>query len=147
MVKKVHLFAGLLAILTIITFFISTVFSELFSSYQTIATVKSLIVVPGLSVLVPAIIVTGGSGFMLSRTWQGQLVEIKKKRMPFIAANGLLVLIPCAIFLDSLASAGLFNKTFYWVQGVELVAGFVNIMLMGMNIRDGLKMGSSSRAS
>ena len=144
MVKNIHLFAGLLATLTIAVFFLSTLFAELFGSYQTVATVKSLIVVPGLSILIPAIMVTGGSGFVLSRSWQEPLVKIKKKRMPFIAANGVLVLIPCAIFLDSLASAGVFNQTFYWVQDIELIAGFVNMTLMSMNIRDGLKISSSS---
>jgi Na+/H+ antiporter NhaA len=95
---------------------------------------------PGLFVLVPAIAATGGSGFFMSKSRQGQLVETKKKRMPFIAANGLLVLIPCAIFLNRWAAAGAFDNTFYVVQAFELLAGAVNLTLMGLNIRDGLKM-------
>jgi hypothetical protein len=62
--------------------------------------VKSLIVTPGLYILIPAIAATGGSGFFLSMTRKGRLVDAKKKRMPFIAANGLLILVPAAIFLD-----------------------------------------------
>ncbi len=65
MTKKVHFFAGLLATFTIATFFLSTILVELFGSHQAIATIKSLIVVPGLFVLVPAIMATGGSGFYL----------------------------------------------------------------------------------
>jgi hypothetical protein len=34
----------------------------------------------------------------------------------------------------------MFDDTFYVVQGVELLAGAINLMLMGMNIRDGLRM-------
>lgn len=145
MPKQVHFIAGLLATLTIATFFFSTVIVELFGSPETVATVKALIVMPGLFVLVPAIAATGGSGFFLSKSRQGQLVESKKRRMPFIAANGLLVLMPCAIFLNSWASVGSFDNTFYLVQGLELLAGAVNLTLMGLNIRDGLKMSGRFR--
>jgi hypothetical protein len=37
------------------------------------------------------------------------------KRMPFIAANGLLVLIPCAFYLASKASSGAFDAGVYVV--------------------------------
>ena len=93
----------------------------------------------------PVIAATGGSGFFLSKSRQGRLVETKKRRMPFIAANGLLVLIPCAIFLNRWASAGMFDSTFYLVQGMELLAGAVNLTLMGLNVRDGLKMSGRFR--
>jgi len=146
MPKKAHFIASLVATLTIATFFISTILVELFGSHEAVATVKSLIVLPGLFILVPAIAATGGSGFYLSKSRQGRLVDAKKKRMPFIAANGLLVLIPCAIFLNRWAAAGTFDTTFYLVQGLELLAGAVNLSLMGLNIRDGLKMSGRFRA-
>jgi hypothetical protein len=44
MPKKAHLIAGLLATLTIATFFLSTILVELFGSHEAVATVKSLIV-------------------------------------------------------------------------------------------------------
>ena len=117
----------------------------MFGSHDTVATVKSLIVIPGLFILVPAIAVTGGSGFVLSKSRKGRLVEVKKKRMPFIGVNGVLVLIPCAIFLDRWVSVGAFDTTFYLVQGIELVAGAINVTLMGMNIRDGLRISGRFR--
>jgi hypothetical protein len=141
MPKKSHLIAGLLATLIIATFFLSTVLVELFGSHEAVATVKRLIVLPGLFILVPAIAATGGSGFYLSKSRQGRLVDLKKKRMPFIAANGLLVLIPCAIFLNRWAAAGAFDTTFYMAQALELFAGAINLTLMGMNIRDGMRLG------
>lgn len=145
MLKQAHFIARLLATLTIVTFCLSTVIVELFGSHESVATVKALIVMPGLFVLVPAIAATGGSGFFLSKTRQGRLVETKKKRMLFITANGLLVLIPCAIFLKRWSAAGAFDSTFYLVQGLELLAGAVNLTLMGLNIRDGLKMSGRFR--
>ncbi len=145
MPKQVHFIAGLLATLTIATFFLSSVIVELLGAPEAIATVKALIVMPGLFFLVPAIAATGGSGFFLSKSRQGRLVETKKKRMPFIAANGLLVLIPCAILLNRWAAVGAFDSTFYLVQGIELLAGSANLTLMGLNIRDGLKMSGRFR--
>lgn len=147
MPKKAHLIAGLLATLTIATFFLSTILVELFGSHEAVATVKGLIVLPGLFILVPAIAATGGSGFYFSKSRQGRLVDAKKKRMPFIAANGLLVLIPCAIVLNRWAAVAQLDTTFYVVQAIELLAGAVNLTLMGLNIRDGMKMSGRFRAN
>jgi len=94
-VQKIHFSAGLLATLTIAAFFLATIVVEVFGSHEAVATVKSLIVMPGLMVL---------------------------------------------LFLDHWASQGTFDETFYWLQGMELLAGAINLMLMGMNIRDGLRM-------
>jgi hypothetical protein len=90
--------------------------------------------------LIPALAVAGGSGFALAKGPRGGLVGAKMKRTPLIAANGIQVLIPSALFLASKARAGEFNTTFYAVQALELVAGAVNITLPGLNMRDGLKM-------
>jgi hypothetical protein len=60
--------------------------------------------------------------------------------MPFIAANGILVLIPAALILSQKAAHAEFDGLFYVVQGLELVAGAANITLLGLNMRDGMKM-------
>jgi hypothetical protein len=135
-----HRIAGILAMLCIATFFVSTLAVELFGSHAAVAQAKSLIVTPGLWILIPAMAATGGSGMFLSTSRKGRLVEAKKRRMAFIAANGLLVLVPCAIILDRWAAAGAFDASFYAVQAIELVAGAVNLTLMGLNVRDGLRM-------
>ena len=140
MKQIIHRIAAIVATLCIASFFVSTLVVELSGSPEAIATLKSLIVIPGLFILVPAIAMTGGTGFALSRSRTGKLVETKKRRMPFIAVNGVFVLIPCAIFLERLASAGTFDMTFYVIQAIELIAGAVNIILMGMNIKDGFRM-------
>ncbi len=57
------------------------------------------------------------------------------------AANGLLVLVPCALILDRWASQGAMDGAFYPVQGVERLAGAVNLTLLGLNLRDGLRIG------
>jgi len=138
MPRRVHAVAGLVALLCVASFFLSTVLVELLGSDTALARLKSLIVLPGLWILVPAMAAAGGSGVFLSRARKGRLVAAKMKRMRFIAANGLLVLVPCAIVLSRWASAGRFDGAFYAVQVIELVAGGVNLMLMGLNVRDGL---------
>ncbi|MEV5574324.1 hypothetical protein AB0L06_30180 [Spirillospora sp. NPDC052269] len=60
--------------------------------------------------------------------------------MPFIAANGLLILVPAALYLDRLASRGGFGTLFYAVQALELTAGAANLTLMSLNLRDGLRL-------
>ena len=147
MTQRIHFFAGLLATLTIASFFSATLFSELMGTPGIIAMVKAFIVMPGLFILIPAIAATGASGFVLSKSRQGRLIAAKKKRMPFIAANGVLILLPCAIFLNRWAAAGTFDTTFYLVQGLELLAGATNLGLMGLNIRDGLRMSGRLRKS
>jgi hypothetical protein len=143
--SRVHFVAALLATLTIALFFGSTVVVEATGDHAAVARVKSLIVVPGLLVLVPAIAVTGSTGFVLSRGWQGPLVARKKRRMPIIAGNGLVILVPAAIVLDQWAAAEAFDARFYLMQAVELIAGGMNLTLMGLNIRDGLSLSGRFR--
>ena len=91
-------------------------------------------------VLIPTMAATGGSGFTLARTRGGRLVDVKGKRMRVVAANGLLILLPSAYMLASWANAGRFDRAFYALQGVELVAGAINITLLVLNMRDGLRL-------
>ena len=139
MTKVIHPVAGALALLTIATFWVSTSLSELFGSAASVVAVKSAI--PwGFLVLIPALIAAGGSGFALAKGRRGGLVGAKIKRMPIAAANGILILIPSALLLASKAKAGEFDTLFYTVQALELAAGAVNITLLGLSMRDGLKM-------
>jgi hypothetical protein len=137
--KTLHPVAGTLALATILTFWLSTALTEIFGSTEAIRTVK-LAIPWGFLVLVPALAVTGFSGFRLGSRWRHPAVAAKKKRMPFIALNGLLVLVPCALILRQLAMAGEFGTAFDAVQTLELCAGAINIVLMGLNFRDGLRL-------
>jgi hypothetical protein len=145
--RRAHGVAAIVATLCIASFFCATLYTEAFGSREAVARLKSLIVMPGLFILVPAIAITGGSGFFLSRSRRGRLVDSKKKRMPFIAANGLLILVPCAIVLDRWAAAGSLGTAFYAIQALELAAGATNLVLMGINMRDGLRMSGRLRVA
>ncbi len=139
MLRKIHPVAGIVGFLTILVFWTSTVAVESLGGPQAILAVKTGILW-GMIVLIPALATAGATGFKLAGAATQGLAGAKKRRMPFIAANGILVLIPCAVFLQRLAAVGDFGTTFYTVQAVELVAGATNLTLMGLNIRDGFRM-------
>ncbi len=139
MKKRIHAVAGGIGFLMILTFWTSTAISELFGSHETIAAVKAWILT-GMFVLIPAMVIVGGSGMAMGRKRKDAPARAKKKRMPIIAMNGLLILLPAAWFLAGKADAGEFDTTFYIIQTIELIAGAANLTMMGLNIRDGLKM-------
>lgn len=139
-----HAAAAAVSMLTILSFWMSTAISELFLSYEAVATVKQAILY-GMLVLIPAMMATGGSGFALASEHASRLVDGKKRRMLIIALNGLVVMVPAAFFLFHKASAGEFDTLFYVMQAVELFVGVVQIFLMSLNFRDGLKLAGRLR--
>ncbi|CTQ33832.1 hypothetical protein [Jannaschia rubra] len=139
MTKTLHPVAGSTALLTIMIFWIVTVSSEVSGNADWVMAVKTAI--PwGFIVLVPALMATGISGMHLGAGRRGALLARKRWRMQVISANGLLILVPSALFLAMRAQAGQFDAAFFAVQGVELAAGAVNIALLGLNMADGLRM-------
>jgi hypothetical protein len=82
----------------------------------------------------------GATGFSLGGRSKAALVAAKRRRMPVIALNGLLILVPCAVFLAGRAGSDTLDAAFYTVQAIELIAGALNLVLMGLNIRDGLRL-------
>ncbi|MQX35512.1 hypothetical protein [Roseospira navarrensis] len=139
MLKALHPVAGGLALVMIATFWGSTVAVELLGPPAAVVAVKTAIPWAFL-LLVPALAFTGLSGTRLARGRSDGLAAAKRRRMPFIAANGLFVLMPAAFALSAKADAGAFDAKFNAVQAVELVAGAVNIVLLGRSLRDGLRL-------
>lgn len=137
--RIVHRVAGGAAFCLIASFWLATIIVELFGTTDQIVMVKTAIVW-GLLALVPCLAATGGSGFALARGQIAGLVAVKLRRMKLVAANGLLVLVPCAIGLAILARNGQMDDVFITLQALELFAGLINLVLIGLNIRDGLRM-------
>ena len=139
MKRNIHAVAGVLAFLFIATFWTSTVVSELFLDHSAVTSVKVAITYAFIA-FVPCMAITGATGFAMGGKSTFPILVAKRRRMPIIGANGLLVLIPAAIFLSIKAQAGEFDTVFYAVQVLELLAGATNLFLMGLNIRDGREM-------
>ncbi|WP_294228850.1 hypothetical protein [uncultured Shimia sp.] len=144
MLSTVHKAAAALATGTIATFWISTLFSEVFLDHAAISAVKTAIPY-GFFILIPAMAVAGVTGAKLAKGRSGGVLGAKSKRMPIVAANGILILIPAALFLATKAQAGSFDTSFYVVQVFELIAGALNLTLLGLNIRDGRKLTAGKR--
>lgn len=145
--KPIHAAAGTGALVLVSGFWLSTVASELSGSAAAMVMVKTTIpwLLPLMVLLMAA---AGGSGLAMAGGARAGRIGAKRRRMPFIALNGLLVLTPCALFLAHQAAAGPVGGAFYTVQAVELAAGAVNIALLGLNMRDGIAMarGGPARA-
>ncbi len=146
MLRRIHPVAGVIGFVMILTFWTSTVLSELFGTHDIVAAVKSMILY-GLLILIPAMAIVGATGMSMGRRRKDKPAMAKRRRMPIIAANGLLVLVPAAFFLSSKANAGSFDTSFVAVQAVELIAGAINLTLMGLSIRDGRTMRLKRRAA
>ena len=139
MKSKAHAIAGLIALLTICTFWVSTMISEIFGSADQIILVKSTILL-AMFILIPAIAITGASGFALGGKWKLPQITKKKGRMKIIAANGILILLPAAFFLSARAQNNNFDAIFIAVQIIEMIAGAINIALILLNMRDGIAL-------
>ncbi len=136
-ISTLHKVTGFLALTLILIFITSSIYIEINGNVILIQKVKSLIVFPGLFILIPSLIITGSVGFRLAGQSKNVYILKKKKRMPFIALNGIFILIPCALYLKYLSTHTL-DSTFYLVQTLEICAGFINCVLIILNIRDGI---------
>jgi len=136
---KLHAASGILGLLLILAFFLSTVASELSGDAEPNVSVKSWIVdmIP-LLVLLPA--GSGAGGNYLGRGRREAEIGWKRLRMLAAAINGVFILIPCALALKGWAVAGEFGGRFSALQAIKLVAGAWNIALLGYNLRDGLRL-------
>ncbi len=139
MKRRLHPIAGVLAILIISVFWVGTLGSELFGTEDTIRTVK-LMIPWGFLVLVPSLALAGATGSSLARRRTDEAIGRKRRRMPFIAANGIFILVPAALYLAFKADTYAFDATFYAVQALELAAGALNLTLLGSSLLDGLRL-------
>ena len=65
--------------------------------------------------LVAALAITGASGFRMAGGSSDPRIVSRKRRMPFIAGNGLIILIAAALYLAMLALRGEFGNLFYGI--------------------------------
>lgn len=139
---RIHIAAATVALLTVAAFVGLALVSEI--SPDHLATARRWIA-RGLFLLIPALIVTAATGHEISRGNRRGLVGDKMWRMKVVATNGLVILVPCALFLASRAEAGDIGGVFRIVQGLELVTGVINFTLLGLNFRDGMRLSGRLR--
>ncbi|UZR99469.1 hypothetical protein [Chondrinema litorale] len=135
---KIHLLATAIAVIIILTFFTSSVFAELNGEETFIKTVKTSIfyALPLLLIAMPTL---GISGNKLAGKSTNQEVLQKQKRMKLIVFNGI-VLISLASFLYYRVSFKEIDVVFFYVQMAEFAFGIGNLVLIGLNIKSGMKL-------
>jgi hypothetical protein len=143
-IVAVHAAAGAGALLIIASFQAATILAESLAVPALIAAVKTSIVF-GLFILIPVMAIAGLTGRRLAGPAPKGLPARKLHRLALAAFNGVFVLVPCALFLAWRARAGLFDALFYAVQAFELAAGIANLILVGLNMRDGFTLSGRFR--
>ena len=136
---KIHAGAGLLSLLLILSFWVMTLVSWVIYDPIFMHLVKDAIIMVFFA-LIPVLMITGISGFWLAREKPGQLVNVKMRRMRLIALNGIFILFPSALYLANYPYAGLEDLDYMLISLLELAVGLMNIVLLVLNLRDGLKL-------
>ncbi|BBB90952.1 MAG TPA: hypothetical protein PKA28_18460 [Methylomusa anaerophila] len=140
--KLFHQTTAAIAFLTIVSFLVSTLVSELIGDHNLIAVVKRTIVY-GLSILIVCMPLLVVSGRKLAASYPNNpYVGAKAKRMKWIALNAIIFLIPLAVTLNYLAQNNQLNISFYSLQALEIICGSVNILLFGKMYTDGRQINS-----
>jgi hypothetical protein len=132
----IHAGASALALFTVVTFFTSTLITEISGNVEQIASLKENIFF-ALPLMLIAMPMVGLSGKKLAGKSNSPLVQRKLNRMKLIAINGL-ILVTLATLLYIRSRDLQLDNTFYLLQGLELLLGAVNIGLMVMSVRDGM---------
>ena len=135
---RTHAVAGFLATALIASFFVGSLVSELVGELSWIVLVKRSIFycMWAMVLLVPLAALTGGR---LAGKSQDPLVKAKRKRIRFLAPNGILLL-GLASYLYYKAHRGELDAYFLVAQTVEFAAGLLNLVLLSLMIRDGFRL-------
>ena len=138
-----HAATGTLALAIVLVFFASSIIA-LMSGDASLQHDVKLGILWGLLVLVPCLAATGAAGASLARKRRDKVTRVKFLRMKGVAALGLGILVPCAVYLGWRAVQG--QGISYPVQYLELAAGACNLTLLTLNLRDGMKLRGMRRA-
>jgi hypothetical protein len=145
MKSHVHAVAGITAIVLVASFMTATIIVEALGDPAAVLATKTAILF-ALLILIPSVMVAGASGrSLMAGRRTSPLLRAKKRRTAVVAVIGLVVLLPAAVTLRSLAATGDFGMTFIVVQVVELVGGAVNLTLLGLNARAGRLLTAARR--
>jgi hypothetical protein len=139
MIMKVHKATAALSLLLIASFWISSAAAELSGSVQAIIFAKCF-VLAGVFMLASAMAATGLTGRRLAGSRSNHVLSGKLTRIKVMAACGIALLIPLAIYLWWKATSGEFDEWFYAAQLLEFAAGAVNLLLGAMNVSAGVSL-------
>jgi hypothetical protein len=136
---RVHLTAAVGAITVITAFLAVSAVTELAGSPGEIRAVRQGIML-ALPLLIACLATAGLTGRRLAGRSRSAVVRAKKLRLAAAAVVGLAVLVPCALFLAHLTAAHVAGPATTALEATELAFGSLNLSLLALNLRDGLRM-------
>lgn len=142
--KNIHKVAAILAFLLITSFLTSTIIADLLATPEKIAQVKNTILM-FIPILILAMIATGLSAKKLYPSAVTGKFKLKQTRLKVAAINGTLILLPAAVVLAKWSALGQFDGLYWTVQILEVIAGMTNLTMIGLNIRDGIRLGVKAK--
>ncbi|MDX2320839.1 MAG: hypothetical protein QNK26_09635 [Moritella sp.] len=142
--KNIHKITAILAFLIIASFLTSTIIADIFATPEQIAQVKGTILL-FIPVLILAMMATGKTAKKLYPGAMTGIFKVKQRRLKVAAINGTLILLPAAIVLANWSALGQFDELYWTVQILEIIAGTTNLTMIGLNIRDGIRLGRNAK--
>ena len=135
---SIHMVATAVATVTILIFFTLSLATELHGDEELIKSVKTAILraLPILLFAMPALAISGNK---LAGASRSVLVRQKQQRMKMTMINGI-ILASLAVFLYYRANYQTIDNVFLYAQVAELFFGLFNLILIGLNIKAGLKL-------
>lgn len=137
---KVHKVAGIIVLLTLVTFFLSTITIELLGDHEQIKWLKLFIMIFAIGLIAPFTIIIGKTGKKVSKGHDPKLLKKKSKLFKTIQRIGPFVLAPTGIVLYFMARSDSFNTVFYTIQLIELIAQLTSIVLIIIAINTGIQL-------
>ena len=137
---KVHKVAGIFVLLTLVTFFLSTIIIESLGDHEQIKWLKLLIMIFALGLIAPFTIIIGKTGKKVSKGHDPKMLKKKSKLFKTMQRIGPFVLAPTGIALYFMARSDSFNTVFYTIQLIELIAQLTSIVLIIIAINTGIQL-------
>lgn len=109
---------------------------EIWNSQGAIVSVKAL-VLQAVLFLLALLCFTTILGLSLGKMRQGNIVQAKRKRVVWLFAITIFVLLPIAYVLNEYTMQGQFNWFYIVLQTIEYAFDIICLVILGLNIRDG----------
>jgi small-conductance mechanosensitive channel len=131
-----HATFGILSFGFILISMMVSLIVEIWYSHEEIAVIKESVfdVSP---YFLGLIVSTAFLGWQLGKTRNSEILKVKKKRMLWIFAATVLILLPIAYLLNGYAMQEQYDLLYFVLQSIEYVVDVIVLILMGLNIRDG----------
>ena len=137
-ILRAHLIATIVAVITISTFFVISLFAEIKGDKILIKSVKAFILY-ALPIMVLAMPVLKITGDKLAGKSKNPAVLAKAKRMKIVILNGI-GLISLAVFLYYRSHYHMIDNIFLRAQIAEFVLGLANLTLIIINAKSGMQL-------